>query len=382
VKRLDVTNQAPSIEPIIVKGVQHQIRNPLFYKKLIQYKIRNGDSDIDTSLSPDELLWHVYSADAKNGFEQYESRRLICSLLGQTNSGIKYQLPVIKSILNGNILLPYIVLPSTSSDVQNFTKDNAKYKATANGDLASFTNYNEYSWYIFEIINYMNNNNQYGTFCGSMNIPSTLPQNYMSMFMNSLASSRDSINVKMKLGLSASTISFINKHPIFSHVFVGQGGIAGSTIYTQVMDLYVMLMTNNNNTIDPAMFLPNLSSIGGWYKQWVNSINIFDLYLNEYESTLMKYYQMQYIGAFWEFFCLLWMPFFKDMVMTRIVFAWRDWGVKTFCKDCTNPFEYYNAFSEPYNHFKDQMKQVVITTWTGMFTSSSIQAPAPPEGVS
>ena len=375
--------KSPQTIPITVNGVEHSVKNSFFYKRLLAYKIAIGEITPDKSntsgdSSHDTLLWNLYSKD-KN-MSEYTSRQSIAIILAAPMVGIKTLLISIKTQLNTNNLVPYIVLPSSTSDIQNITKDSQLFDPTkiylsnSSANFVPFESINEYSWYIFEIQSYMKNKSQFSQFASEIGVA---PSHYMTQFVNLPVADRANAILKMNLPISDSTRIFINKHPIFSHIFLGN---RDGAFYNKVMDLYVCMMGKGK---DMTSQVTNLSVIGSNFKQWVNAVNLLDLYFNRYEKSMVKLYIDQYMDTT-GFFYMLWMPFFKDMIINRIAFAFRDWGVKSFVikSKFHGRSEYYDDFSTPYLHFKDQMQQVVITTWKGMFTSSSISQPAPPEGVS
>ena len=212
-----------------------------------------------------------------------------------------------------------------------------------------------------------------------------------------------------KLNISKNTDTLINQNPIFSHIYFNQNIDKNKKpdYYKKIMDLYIYLMSSGSpttmssgspttiNTTNPLPvfseselrdFINNLSNIGGDYKDFVNSINIANLYFNTYFYDINQMVQKPYTTTE-GFFYNLWTPFYQDIIMNRIVNAFSkcfkdSWSGDAFVnKRALEPHNYVNYIYK-YTFIQDTMTTVVKNTWSRLFTSSTITPPAAPEEVS
>lgn len=193
------------------------------------------------------------------------------------------------------------------------------------------------------------------------------------------------------LNIAINTTVIINKNPIFSHIYFNQhiNDDTKANYYKQIMDLYIYLMSGGQNTIDVTKtndLITNLSNLGGDYKDFVNSVNIANLYFNVYFKDIVDMVKKPYATTE-NFFYELWTPFYKDIIMNRIVHAFGkcfkdSWAGNAFVnKNSLEPPNYVNYIYK-YTFIQDTMTSVVKNTWSRLFTSSTITPPAAPEEVS
>ena len=474
-------NSSDTIQPIVIDGVQQNIKHFQFYKALTDYKIHNKTFDKRQKTgkgdkSPDQCIWEVYS---KDNFEEYN----MFYDIKINNNNIKQDLEAISNIINENNYIPYLTLPSREEDITNFEKDNHIYNQNNQTD---FKDINEYSWFIIEALNYHKNNDIYTTLTTNINIQydnietlqnniyndlknspnyssfdtnlqntikelDTNPDNFdvnlnkitnilhvyvsreglynstvsinkdgnkpninnntgsyldllnkiegnirkikrmksISYYIN--LSQKERIEVFDKMSIDQETDNYINKNPIISHIYFNQHILVNEKqkYYNKIMGLYIYLMSGGQNTIDvtkPKELVTNLSNLGGDYKDFVNSINIANLYFNTYFKSINEMVQKPYATTE-SFFYGLWTPFYQDIIMNRIVYAFGrcfkdSWAGNAFInKQSLEPRNYVNYIYK-YTFIQDTMSNVVKNTWSRLFTSSTITPPAAPEEVS
>lgn len=202
-------------------------------------------------------------------------------------------------------------------------------------------------------------------------------------------------NDSFKLNISDDTNNLINTNPIFSHIYFNQNINDDKKInyYNKIMNLYIYIMSgglpisiNEINDSKLSVLINNLSNIGGDYKDFVNSINIANLYFNTYFKDINEMVQKPYTTTE-SFFYNLWTPFYQDIIMNRIVYAFGrcfkdSWAGNAFVnKQSLEPINYVN-YVYKYTFIQDTMTTVVKNTWSRLFTSSTITPPAAPEEVS
>ena len=199
-------------------------------------------------------------------------------------------------------------------------------------------------------------------------------------------------NSNIKLTLDNDTKNFINKNPIFSHIYFNQqiNDNNKNDYYNKIMNLYIYLMSGGNkidlSNSNPTLLINNLANIGGDYKDFVNSINIANLYFNTYFKDISEMVQKPYATTE-SFFYGLWNPFYQDIIMNRIVHAFSkcfkdSWAGNAFVnKQSLEPTNYVNYIYK-YTFIQNTMTNVVKNTWSRLFTSSTITPPAAAEEVS
>ena len=493
---VDSTNNASdTIQPIVIDGVQKNIKHFQFYKAFTDYKIHNKTFDkrqktAKGDKSQDQCIWEVYSKDSTNNFEEYEMRNSI----KKNNIKITQDLAAISNIINKNNYIPYLTLPSREEDITNFEKD---YNIYNQNNQRDFKDINEYSWFIIEALNYHKDKNIYTKLTIDINIQydniETLQKQIYNDLINSLIysgfpenlkttikeldtnpdifdvnlnkitnilhvyvsreslynstvtinsninkdgntiyvskpttttyndtgsyldllnkiegnirkikrmksisyyinlSQKERIDVFDKMSIDHETDNSINKNPIFSHIYFNQHILVNNKqeYYNKIMGLYIYLMSGGQNTIDvkkPKDLVTNLSNIGGDYKDFINSINIANLYFNTYFKSINEMVQKPYTTTE-SFFYGLWTPFYQDIIMNRIVYAFDmcfkdSWAGNAFInKQSLEPRNYVNYIYK-YTFIQDTMSTVVKNTWSRLFTSSTITPPAAPEEVS
>ena len=398
----------PKTIPIVVGEEHHSVTNSQFYKLYIQYQIGLGNIKLEqdnasANNSPDSILWKIYQTDPQ--MLQYSTRVEINDLIQNKITPILHE---IASSLSTNQLLSYLVLPSNNSDITNFAKDSNifpnftyLYAPSSDPNYVNFNKCNEYSWYMFEVINFIKNGDQSAFLSSQIQLPPDIASLtdsganvFMCQYVNLPVSERSLAISRMNLNLSVDTIAFINKHPIFSHLYFS----GNSGLYTNVMGLYIYLMTLNGSTSDQSTFIINLSNTGGDFKKFINATALWDLYLSSKENggyldDMVQFYESQHLDNH-GFGLKLWMPFVKDMIFNRIGIAWKNWAINSFKQPRKKPHPpipgdnsdytqslYMDKFFDVWNGVQETMKALMISSWKSMFTSSPIAQPAEPTGV-
>jgi hypothetical protein len=129
---------------------------------------------------------------------------------------------------------------------------------------------------------------------------------------------KNNVDKKFGLNINTDTNIIINKNPVFSHIYFNQhiNDDQKAGYYNKIMGLYIYLMKGGQNTLDPTNsnnLITNLSNLGGDYKDFVNSINIANLYFNIYFDEIVDMVKKPYATTE-NFFYELWTPFYKDII--------------------------------------------------------------------
>jgi hypothetical protein len=380
-------NAADKTVPITVNGVEKPLQHYQYYDALRKYLIYHKEYDTSQTTgsgeqSSETQLWNIYSKDKMIKYKQHSYLKTKMIKVAQDLQKANDQ--VNNPATN---ILPYLVLPSSLDDIKKVSRDFKKFQSSIlDGSVylpsddpkyIPFERMNEYTWYIIEIINYQKKGAMFNKMFAQ-------PNSKMTYFMNLPVQKRKEANEKLKLGLSAQTIEYINKLPILSHIYFNPNISDKQKFYGKVMNAYKSIMTincsnivNGATEIDSQMI--NLDMIGGNFKKLVNAINIAHLYYNVYAHDLIKLYEKKYRNDD-DFLKELWMPFAKDMVFNRVLVGfvkyWKDsWIGPPF------PTKNYLEFSQKYKFIEDTMTGVVKNTWARLFTSSDPGKPQEAESM-
>jgi hypothetical protein len=267
--------------------------------------------------------------------------------------------------LNESQMSLFIIIPPVSdkSMKEDFSKNYREHYAklsqsaevTIYNPSVKYLDLNEYTWYIFEVMYIIKNNISYEIWKSELSqlLSGTpyelkilltsyinLPQNMKQKAESTLVLSYKNINVNKKL---YETLDWINKRPIFSHIYLNSKLTDGkkSALYQKVIGAYDYFLFNKkvtsasvsniyatsstyprDNSEIGKVLIENLTNNARHFKEYINAINILDLYLNTYHADLCKLYAEQYKSNK-NFFDDLWNPYYNQIFNNMIMQYYR-----------------------------------------------------------
>jgi hypothetical protein len=301
--------------------------------------------------------------------------------------------------------LVYLISPDSTTNIDKtaFTRDYSQYNTQiVDGSIYSFPDWkklNKYSWFIIEYYQYRKNQDIYKIFENQLNniqwnkaeintirkylnISSDVvrKQSQISIFNRKLVKKEPALIDPSRNAeeeryndneiCKVEFFDFIEKHPIFAHMYFSDS-IPGdkNEFYKNVMNMYQRFYTNcDPNNIDPQNMLNNLTINGDSIRKFANSINVFDLYLNEYKDKIKKIYEDQnYADKF--FFTRLFEPYYQDFVVNRMgthfnrTFSSKAWDAS------------YKKFLVQWVKLGGLIKNMMKAIFSSFNTSANVQTP-------
>jgi hypothetical protein len=357
-------NQTTSANKVDCPADQFVIEYPEFYDTLLEYQIKNGSYKGGTKTKGkyrDQRLAELYyfdSVNKTNYFKRVKELNLkISALAKEVASTVK---SLNESQLSLFIIIPTIADQNTKSkfseDYQkNFSKLSKSAKVTIHDPTVRYLDFNEYTWYVFEVLYTMNNGLSYDALKGEltqllsgtpyeMSLLLTsyinLPQQSKQKAESTLVLNYQNIDVNKKF---FQTLEWINKHPIFSHIYFNTKLTDSnkSGLYKKVIDAYDYFIFNKkvgsasvsnlfatastypkNNPNIGMLLIENLTNNARHFKEYINAVNILDLYLNTYHEDFCKLYAEQYRSNV-KFFQEMWDPYFNEIFNMKIMQYYR-----------------------------------------------------------
>ena len=338
------------------KGVT-QVTNKAFYVQQLGYDTNHGLYD-ESGKGDDEQLLEVFNKDKKQNFKYFTGVANTKISFLKISDIIRKMVDIVKT----NPYLSFIIIPESDKDTQAFLTDYGTYKNDIlNGtvyDLPNVSSMNKYTWYLIEYFKYKKDQkNPYDTFTEIMNkAPIVWNKEEIRTIRKYINTSSDELRKKMQGAIfgrklvklqpklidpsrdvkeeryadnvrcNAAFFNFIEQHPIFCNIYFSDTITNDKAkFYQKVMEAYDWLYMGGKDskqsfiavdTIKDTM-LGNIKQHGNIFVKYVNSVNVFDLYMNEYKSKIIKTYKGQnYVKS--EFFNRLFTPYFEDFVNNRI----------------------------------------------------------------
>lgn len=341
---------------------------------LLQTCLSENKRSIDVCYNLDSMKFlkikELLASEQSGSTVTYEFKRV-----RQMNEALRALALECKLIVDRVRELPYamyLTIPDAIETVARFKVDfDSRKDLVYNGriymDTVKFKDINEFSWYMFEVLPYVQHSAvNFDTFFSEYNqlvlnvSPDVLPQLHAALlrYMNLPYSKRILAESKISLShpalkpiLTPKFYSFVNKHPIFMRVMLNPM-IFNETImkivdvtqrkqammqqrkdiYEMTLKAYAVLMRprySNPETVSTQEneLVENLMKNGESFQMLLNAINIMDLYINDYRTDLTKLYEEHYISN-QQFFQALWKPYFQEIWSHRVMEKYKrtfDW---------------------------------------------------------
>lgn len=345
----------------------------------------------------DVLLWEVYTKDKQNTVGYFNRVSIIYnSLIKLSNEILK-----ISDNLKNQSIISFLMLPENTNVINDVNIQlSDKIDMIKNGNIYNNPSTylsNEYGWFIVEILSYMNNPNNYKTLKQNLDNQTpyynleevdtiryylNLPKDKRKSVENKIFNRKfikktpgwvdygqDDNEEKYSVNTSKDFMDFIRKYPILSNIYFS--GLNVDDYYPLIMKSYIRFGTNCTGSFTTVKDMLNKLNLNGIvFKNFVNSINFLDLYLNKYQDLITRNIEDQTIAQS-EFFHKLFTPYMEDIVNNRIkpefekVFSAYTWNKS------------YINFKVWWKKLGDMLKNVIKSIWKSFFTSSDVDNPQP-----
>lgn len=373
------------------KPVDVDIKPIKFYELLVTYKISTGEIDQKdvngVEKSPDALVSEIYNAEQKKGKE-------LSTLTGITNVHdslvtVGEQVKTIVESFTKKPITSYVIIPtedkSITNIINNFTRYNVQIENYQIYDI-SYDNsgIDDYSWSIIEYITSLYKPDQFEQFASNLP-PYKNDEVYNIIYYINLPRDQKTIaNRRVMSSISNKDykdfIEYINKRPIFSHIYFTQQNIGDKKdFYNKVMTCYKLLCECN---LDKASInikteamrtrLDNLKSNGYAFKQFIIAASYLHLFLNVYQNNLTRMYSKQIISAK-RFFTEMWQPVVNDILVNRI----GNYYKLTFSSEGMGSS--YKKFHIWYKQLGKDLNRMIKAVFKSFFTGVPIEKPQPTE---
>jgi hypothetical protein len=212
------------VEASTGKHVEYSVYYYRFYKLLMTQKIRTGEMSAinigaGTKKGDDELIVDLYKQDEANGFKErnriLQVKKILIQLGGavckMNNEFLRY--PIIS----------YIVVPEDNDVIRDFVKNMAKYNAKVqDGSIYElpYSTLSDFTWYMIEYLT----RKPYDQLKSMLeNIPRNVDPSLIPYYLNltrtqKIEAQKRAFSVKG----NEAFFEFINKRPIFSHIYFAQ----------------------------------------------------------------------------------------------------------------------------------------------------------------
>jgi len=380
-----------------------KITNQDFYVQQLGYLTNQGLYDA-RGKGNDEQLLDMYNADKKQNYQYFSTVSGIKVSFLKISDMIRQMVDIIKA----KPYLSFIIIPETKDDEMAFSKDYGKYKTQIlEGTIYNekdLSNMNRYTWYLIEYFKYKKNKDIYTEFEKVMNkAPIVWNPEEMNTIRKYINTSSDELRKKMQAGIfgrklvklqpklidpsrdvreesypdnvrcNAEFFTFIEQHPIFCNIYFSDNvphPENKNEFYKNVMKTYDLLYGGLDHPVDTIAdnMLNNIKTNGQIFVKYVNSVNIFDLYMNEYKSKIIKTYQDQNYNEN-EFFKRLFTPYFEDFVNNRM----KVYFMKTFSAGGWNAS--YNKFLVQWSKLGQLLKTLMGSIAGSFHQETNVQEP-------
>ena len=341
-----------------------------FYDTLLEYLVRTGKyklkgRDKEFKNNRTARLVELYYKDITNVTNNIQRVRTMNCSISKVAAEVKKMVNKVNEynfslfITTPNLRDQEIKRKFSSAFMNYHTRLYHSSPVTVYDDSIKFSELDEYTWYMFEAIyGALNFKTDYKVFYNILdgqindllkNTPYEVKlflTSYINLDVNKKRKAESTIllsyeNIQYNKKL-VSTIEWINKHPIFSHIYFNSKITTKNKqeLYNKVLFGYEYLMTSkkkgtsnvsqaaalyNNQETYPLtnnnigfQLVENLINNARHFKEYINAINILDLYLNVYQQDLSTLYMQQYRSNI-KFFEELWNPYFQSIFEMRIL---------------------------------------------------------------
>lgn len=360
-------------------------------KNQIQDKPQNISNDLKVARVYYNDNEYYYTNNNVKMYHQDPSKRTYYrendNLTSRLMSNVGRSLAALVKVIENSPFMFYVTFPTNDVTSSNFVNDFIKhaqdYAMTPVGSI------NEFSHFVFEALA----KNTYDILLqrfkvASNNNTSTLLPIFMTAYMGLTSIKREAFKKnavrnfpELKTVNLAAVTEFMTRYPIFTHIYLNailteSPNMSKNALYAQVLQAYqILLYTNADGTImtvnDPKLMLSNLVNNTTEVKQFVNSVLILDMYINEYQPQMSKLYEQHNVSN-QMFFKALWKPYYEELWNRRIM----PYYQRVF--DSKNMGKTYQRFTVPWAKLgyliKEGKKSVVSTFKKGV--DMPVQEPA------
>lgn len=386
-----------------------KVSNQDFYVQQLGYLTNQGLYDAKGK-GNDEQLLDMYNIDKKQNFQSFSTVASIKISFLKISDMIRQMVDIIKS----KPYLSFIIIPENDKDKDAFNKDYGTYKnAILDGTVynsPNVSNMNRYTWYLIEYFQYKRDKDIYNKFKSILeNKNGSIKWNQEEIhtirkYINTSSSElrkkmqgsifgRKLVKLQPKLidpsrdvreesypdnqRCNAAFFTFIEQHPIFCNIYFSDkipNPDNKNVFYQNVMKAYDWLYMDCRDSTNISVesikdsMLDNIKKNGNLFVKFVNSVNIFNLYMNEYKSKIVKTYKDHYYNAN-EFFNRLFTPYFEDFVNNRM----KVYIMKTFSAGSWNAS--YNKFLVQWAKLGQLLKTLMGSIAGSFHQETNVQEP-------
>lgn len=307
------------------------ITNVNFYKKMLELQHYNGlNPTKHTEYLPSVAELHY--KDVNNGNLLLNRVKVLTSYIDTLAKECANMIKLIDTMpVTWFISIPESidVIPKLSLEIMN------NYESAMDGTLYKQVdpNISDYTWFVFEAhkkFSYAALESQINRMLAGQPYETSL---LLGAYINLPIEKRKTVRTTLLASYShikirGEIVNFINKHPIFSHIFFNtRTSILGikPQLYSNVIQAYNILMSQNKNgTIDittktnAKSYLSNLIYNTRHLKQYIISVYILDMFFRDYRPTLTAEFNEQILSNV-DFFNAMFDPFKTELIDRRVM---------------------------------------------------------------
>jgi hypothetical protein len=390
----------PDINVVDSNGhpIHRKVQHIAFYQTVLAVQLNDGlisaknEGAKPGNKGDDQLLWEVYTKDKSNQNGYYKRILEIHTILKQLSKEIN----ILATTLKETSLIPFIIL---TPDINELSIE----LGNKINDIKSGTIYNypakyikkEYGWFIVEVLTYLYNPNYYFSVIRGLDNQEPFYNkeeiDTIRYYLNLTKDNRTDVEnkifnrkfVRKEPGwvdfgqndteqnyaqkTSGEFMDLLRTHPILSNLYFS----GHLDMYPKIMKMYLRFMTNcTGQFTDIKTIITNLNNNGIAFKNFVNSINLLDLYLNSYQTQITQLLEDQQVTVK-EFFHKLFNPYFDDIVKGRMkTYYKKTFSIYTWKKS-------YNKFMVWWRSLGDMLKNIIVSIWKSFFTGNDAEEPQP-----
>lgn len=309
--------QGTSVEITMPKDKQ-VVKNKEFYEQMLGYYLNLGKYNAKGK-GDDQQLVDIYRLDEKQGFKIFKRANGCKAAYDAVGQAISRVVPLLSTPY-----LAYVVLPDNNADYTAASVDFEKLgRAVSNPAVykTPLSQVNPFSWFVIEAVQYRSNKNLYQKFSEELQSIQydRSKQTSIVKYLNLPPTKRKIAETRVFKGsLPKEFYKFVNKRPIFSHVYFSKEIKDKAGFYKQVMDVYLKYYKKADGKLDTKNYLLDLNSNVKKTKIIAAYMHCLNLFMNVYKDKIVSTYQDQnYANKF--FFPRLFNPFFDDFVKNRML---------------------------------------------------------------
>ena len=348
------------------------IEYPEFYDTLLEYQKRTGQYKVkgrgkEIKKNRDFQLAEVYYKDLVGETTNIKRVRLMNCCIKKLAKEVKEMV----NALNETQFSLFLIIPELSdnetkrkfsSNLMSHFNDLKVSPSPIYSDTFRYDSLNDYTWYLFEVIYnvFQNSKNYQKSYSDNDAIIKQMMAGFpyeLTLFLTSY------INLDFQKKLKAEStillnyenipynkklvdlLEWVNKHPVFSHIYFNSVLTTAKKpeLYNKVISAYEYLLyskrvkegtKSTGNEFDSSSAYPktngnigfqlieNLINNARHFKEYINAINILNLYLNSYQEQLSTLYAEQYRSNV-KFFKEMWDPYFNEIFNNRVLQYYR-----------------------------------------------------------